>query len=960
MPLPDILGGCVVSNKRKKNESNTPSFKNKFSNFTKSFQFKYSKSVKTFGSFHHFEYKNSTSLTDTGLLYFNQGLTLSNLLTKLLFFVLLFKNSIFNASSDDLYYDVESSEEEENKFTKYEYKYDTPYISYSTPYVNTDIFGNIWQAAKSQLAKPKSNTPNPKTTQKTITPKLSSTGVPYILNISSIINSNKIQRVVELDIYNKFPLRFATLIFNGIKKDENKNSDVVEDSVEARSSFFHVPLSEYVTLSESFYNQQLVFIISDVVTESDEKITSEQDFSSQEYNETNTGANEEQDNEGQDNEGQDNEEQDNEEQDNEDNTQQDSYKSGKEDLVTDQEEQNLEYQFDLNLLFSDNHITYLLGFTAKQGAGFSENALQLYYGDQYITYTENQKDAQKQLNFQYVDFDQYVKSLKPKEDDTNKIIKHCTANPIGCTKKTSYFFVAYYIPAKYHPLMGLAISVPNLDGYLLAGVKKSIMGTTGTALTGSIYKGMTGNIQAQDWMKDASLYQGLDKTLLNPAVALIIEEIPCGTKFFATVLVLFYSHWDFQDPTKVTLAGGSFGYCVFSSIDSKKPWNEEWEKAFFKCTTGIVSSLITGVSLTHQLPKPDDILGATFKSGMNQHTKSDQYYGYWWLSEYYTGNNVIPYIPEYTPKILVGIDAGIDVFKLYNNPTLKNSFELVKSSALAAGFCTKHVVLVASFFMVLDIASTLYEIQKVYNEDGGFVAAQGLLKPIGVLFTFGLTIWHTPALIASPLLIKCYMLTAAAGTVYNAYSFYQEYNQEDYTLKSELDWLGFYIAICDKAPSFIKSVCLGLLELYQAKEEHLRIVQEKLTFKEALTNKGEFKSNLYELIYKPYFELEEKLIKKVELGKIMEEEVVELLNKKVFKIEDHLYDICVKTEEYKDVIHANCINESSRSIDEIEIHDGGYKLEVLNTYNYSETSPELYIDIELSLNYLLLIGILII
>ena len=285
MPLPDISGGCVVSNKRKKNESNTPSFKNKFSNFTKSFQFKYSKSIETFGSFHRSEYKSSTSLTGTGLLYFNQGLTLSNLLTELLFFVLLFKNSIFNASSDDLYYDVESSEEDENKFIKYEYKYDTPYISYSTPYVNTDIFGNIWQAAKSQLAKPKSNTPNPKTTQKTITPKLSSTGVPYILNISSIINSNKIQRVVELDIYNKFPLRFATLIFNGIKKDENKNSDVVDDSVEARPSFSHVPLSKYVTLSESFCNQQPLneFIPYDVVRESGENATSEQDFNSQEY-----------------------------------------------------------------------------------------------------------------------------------------------------------------------------------------------------------------------------------------------------------------------------------------------------------------------------------------------------------------------------------------------------------------------------------------------------------------------------------------------------------------------------------------------------------------------------------------------------------------------------------------------------------------------------------------------------
>ena len=598
--------------------------------------------------------------------------------------------------------------------------------------------------------------------------------------------------------------------------------------------------------------------------------------------------------------------------------------------------------------------------------------MQLYYGNSTyygICTAKKQADTpQKQLNFQCVDFDQYVKSLKPKEDDTNEIIKHCTANPITCTIKTAYFFGAFYISAKYHLLTDLAISVPNLDGYFfqgktpigfkaLAGVKKHLMGTTGTTVTGSLFKRMTTN--TQDWMKDASLYQGSDKTLLNPAVAFITNEIPYGKEISAAALVIYsvsllYSNWDLQGWTKVALAGGSFAYCTFSSIDSKKPWNEALEKAFFKCTTGITSSLITGVSLTHQLPKPDDILGATFKSGTNQHTKSDQYYGYWVLSKYYTGNNVIRYIPEYIPKMLLGIDAGIDILKLFNNPNLKNSFELAKSSALAAGFYTGYFVPVAASFMILDFVSTLYEIPKVYNEDGGFVAAQELLKPIGVLSTFGLTIWYTPALAAHSVLTGIYISTIAVGAAYDLYSLYQE---------------GFHLMICNRTPEFIQNL-LGysdeICKQYQLDQKLEKVKEEEKALKEMLKNKlGEkFGKGMYEKIYKPYFEYKKDFVEKVHSGEMTKQEAENELNEKTFAIQGY-YDMYIETQtEENDVIYANCTNESQRFIDEVEIHDGGHRLEVLNTYNYSETLPELgtspNFDIEISPNYLLLIGILII
>ena len=274
--LPNVHGGCVVNEKGGSNKScasfRISSFFTQISkqivnstypnvwdntDIAKYFKLKRFKLNQKFGDFNDSKYGHNTSPINIRSQRLDQDCTLDliNPYTISLFLALLFQKSKSYASSNNSYYYIKRGKLDKNELAvqklqtnktiindtlvpKNEFGNNTYILhevknniinSHVTQYTDTDIFQNISQTKKSQIAKPKSGIQ--KQIQKIVTSKFSGSSVFDHSNIkllTSVINPKE----AWLNVYDKFfLLSFTTILFGGSEKNKNKSSNVIDSLV---------------------------------------------------------------------------------------------------------------------------------------------------------------------------------------------------------------------------------------------------------------------------------------------------------------------------------------------------------------------------------------------------------------------------------------------------------------------------------------------------------------------------------------------------------------------------------------------------------------------------------------------------------------------------------------------------------------------------------------------------------
>jgi hypothetical protein len=279
------------------------------------------------------------------------------------------------------------------------------------------------------------------------------------------------------------------------------------------------------------------------------------------------------------------------------------------------------------------------------------------------------------------------------------------------------------------------------------------------------------------------------------------------------------------------------------------------------------------------------------------------------------GTKEIEYLQHFTYKANMGLkvtDTAVDAIRLIYIPITDNAKKALMD-----------VAYVYSMYKGINGISFIpigYEAVIKYQQVGFYQAVNELLPQLATTFGYMLL----PKMISSmgiPYVGFIYsmglMTYGGYSTIANGYSFYNEFNQNDFKLNSN-------IAYKNLAEALSTTYLQNFYDFVSKAKEY-----EKTAYKIKLEEKGEFGQKLYKYIYSRVIEEKYELLNKVSHGILTEEESVSIKAKHVQVLS---YNHCMEIIELKEedqIDHYYCYNEEQQILDHVVIVGEAYVQKII-------------------------------
>ncbi len=268
------------------------------------------------------------------------------------------------------------------------------------------------------------------------------------------------------------------------------------------------------------------------------------------------------------------------------------------------------------------------------------------------------------------------------------------------------------------------------------------------------------------------------------------------------------------------------------------------------------------------------------------------------------GTKEIEYLQPIIYKVNMGFkvtDTAVDIMKLLYIPTIGNAQKALMDSA--------HIYSMYSGVNGLSLIPIGYEAISQYKQIG----LDQTIAQVGLQLVTAVSYMLLPTMLNS-IGIPCVGFGYITGlTIYtgynavlNAYSFYNEFNQKDFKLNSN-------IAYQNLAEKLSTTSLQNLYDFSSMAKEY-----EKAIFKLKLAEKGEFGQKLYKYIYSQIIEEKYELLNKIAQGILTKKEESIIKTKQVQLLN---YDHCIEFVAHKEDMfeHYYCANETEQIIDQVTI-----------------------------------------
>lgn len=278
-------------------------------------------------------------------------------------------------------------------------------------------------------------------------------------------------------------------------------------------------------------------------------------------------------------------------------------------------------------------------------------------------------------------------------------------------------------------------------------------------------------------------------------------------------------------------------------------------------------------------------------------------------------NERIQAIQPYIYKANIGFkvtDTAIDIVRLIYVPTTDNAKKVLIDStnlySMQSGINSISIIINGA-----DIAYKIY--QSEYNKalTQGIITASYMLVPTAISF------------VAIPYVGFIYGITltlySGYGVITNAYSFYQEYHEENFELNSIRVYRNLYHFLSDSSLQSVYDFT-STYKKYALKLNNLQLKKDKTYFKHLSEAKGEFGKKLYDYVYAPMIESKYDLLNKI-IQDDLTAEAADALKARHLQLTmaNQNYDHCMEIVELKeeDSEHYYCYNEEQQILDHIVI-----------------------------------------
>ena len=259
------------------------------------------------------------------------------------------------------------------------------------------------------------------------------------------------------------------------------------------------------------------------------------------------------------------------------------------------------------------------------------------------------------------------------------------------------------------------------------------------------------------------------------------------------------------------------------------------------------------------------------------------------------------------------LDTVIDATRLVYVPTIDNAKKILIDTTYLYNMYSG----VNGFSTIINGADVAY---KIYQGEYSQALTQALTTALYMLVPAALSF------IAIPYFGFMYGVTltiySGYGAINNAYSFYQEYYEKNFGLKSITVYKNLFESLSNSPLQYTYDFISKAKE-YEIKLNNIKLEQEKTYIKERLEEKGEFGQKLYEYIYSPIIKEKYKLQNKIVQG-ILTGDEANNLKAKYIQIMD--YDYCMEVISLKEdkFDHYYCYNEEQQILDHIMIIGEAY------------------------------------
>jgi hypothetical protein len=275
-------------------------------------------------------------------------------------------------------------------------------------------------------------------------------------------------------------------------------------------------------------------------------------------------------------------------------------------------------------------------------------------------------------------------------------------------------------------------------------------------------------------------------------------------------------------------------------------------------------------------------------------------------------NEKIQAIQPYIYKANIGLkvfDTAIDVTRLTYVPTAENAKKfLIDTTYLYSMY--SGINSISTIINGADIACKVYQGEYSHALTQTLTTAGYMLVPAAISFV---AIPYVGFVYGAALTVY-----SGYGAIANAYSFYQEYYEENFGLRSITAYKNFFETL-SYSPLQYTYDFLKKAKEYEVKFNNINLEIQKTYIREQLEGKGEFGQKLYEYIYSRVIEEKYDLENKILQG-ILTQEEADSLTVKHIKLLNYYHCMEVIELKEKDLSdHYYCYNVERQILDHIVI-----------------------------------------